>query len=535
MIKPVALVLAWLLLLGACSDPSNDTAPAAALAAESPWIELKTRNSRYRLRIDNSYEQVPAGQLHYWDVNVMTIDDQPLTPERMKISGTMPGHGHGMATFPKATAMQREGLMRVKGMKFHMGGEWRMRIDINDAAGPDYAYFTLNVQPEPVAATSVRFSQDELAQLKALRLQELPPYQGDPSNRLSLNPQAAELGKKLFFDTNLSRTGTVSCATCHNPQLGFSDGKALSVGTATTSRHAPALLGVAHSTWFYWDGRRDSLWSQALSPLEAAGEMDNSRGNVVRYVVSHPDYGPAFERLTGFGREMLVDLPSEPIGPQSNDAGRAAWRGLRAPVKERVNSAFSSIGKVIAAFEESFHHEPSPFDQFVNDLLRDGENASAEYYPVAAMRGAKLFVNDDKTPCLRCHNGPLFTNQEFHNIDTGKNRRGGFDSGRAAGTVAVKADPFNCLGIFSDAQHEQCTALTFGRGNHLDSGAFKTPGLRNIKNTAPYFHDGRMATLAEVIAHYLSSEGDDTDAHEMPAFTLTADETADLIAFLETL
>ncbi len=529
-------LLCLLFALVSCSKEAQDEVSLAESATPAPWLELKTTNSRYRLRIEDSYEQVPAGTLHFWDIHVMTIDEQPLTPQRLKVSGTMPGHGHGMATFPKARSMNREGLMRVKGMKFHMGGEWRMRIDINDSKGPDYAYFNFNVEPAPVSLSSnVTFTDKELAQLKALRLNALPPLDKDPSNRLSQNSEAAELGEALFFDKGLSRSGTVSCATCHDPTLGFADGKTLSVGTATTPRHAPALLDVARSTWFYWDGRRDSLWAQALSPIETEGEMDNTRGDALRYIVSHPEHGPVFKQLTGFGKELLDVLTIEGIGPYSTREGKQAWDRLRPPEKERMNTAFSFIGKALAAYEETLQHSPSRFDEFVNTLLDHGEKRASEIFSGAEMRGAKLYANEEKTPCLRCHNGALFTNQEFHNIDTGMNTAGEFDAGRANGVSAAKRDPFNCLGVFSDALPEQCVALTFGRGNHLDSGAFKTPTLRNVVNTAPYFHDGRFATLELVVAHYLASEGIAEDTHEMPKFTLTGKETSDLIAFLKTL
>ena len=526
-------------LTGCQQDRTNDSAANTnaqnSVETPAPWLELKTRNSRYRLRIDDSYETVPAGQMHYWDIHVMTIDEQPLTPQRIKVSGTMPGHGHGMATFPKATPMDQPGLMRVKGMKFHMGGQWRMRVDINDAAGPDYAYFELNVQPALTEAPAgVTYTPEELAQLKALQLSALPPLKNDPSNRLSLNADAAALGEKLFFDPGLSQTGTVSCATCHSPEHGFGDGKVLSFGTATTKRHAPALLGVAHSTWFYWDGRRDTLWAQALSPLETSGEMDNTRVDVLKFVLNHSEYGPEFTRLTGFTPSLLENV-DDGAGPYASDEGKAAWMRIRPPKRERLDAAFSFVGKILAAYEESLQHTPARFDEFVELLLKEGEKAASKVYSESEMRGARLYANEERTPCLRCHNGALLTNQEFHNIDTGLSADGEFDVGRELGLKAAKLDPFNCFGVHSDASREQCTGLNFGRGNHLDAGAFKTPGLRNLVNTAPYFHDGRKGTLEEVLAHYLASQGDSEDTHEMPEFALTGSEAADLIAFLKTL
>src|SRR5690606_34052858 len=142
------------------------------------------------------------------------------------------------------------------------------------------------------------FTQVELATLESLSQARLEPAR-DPSNRVFENPQAAELGRLLFFDARLSRNGELSCASCHQPERAFSDGRATAVGVGDVGRNTPTVLDAAHLHWFYWDGRRDSLWSQALLPLEAPAEMGNTRLGVVRLIESDPEYERRYEALFG--------------------------------------------------------------------------------------------------------------------------------------------------------------------------------------------------------------------------------------------
>ena len=121
---------------------------------------------------------------------------------------------------------------------------------------------------------------DELAVLQSLALQSLPAVPADPSNAVADNPLAAQLGRQLFLDARLSADGRVSCATCHQPQRLFTDGLEQSVGLAKVERNAMGLVAASYSPWLYWDGRKDSVWSQALGPLEDPREHGSNRVQV---------------------------------------------------------------------------------------------------------------------------------------------------------------------------------------------------------------------------------------------------------------
>ena len=145
----------------------------------------------------------------------------------------------------------------------------------------------------------VPWSDAELALLRSLWIESLPPPSPDPSNRVADEPRAADLGQQLFFDPRLSGNGAVACATCHQPARHFTDGLAHSQAIGTTRRNAPSLIGAAFSPWQYWDGRKDSLWSQALSPLEDPNEHGGNRMQYARLVANDPAYRRAYEALFG--------------------------------------------------------------------------------------------------------------------------------------------------------------------------------------------------------------------------------------------
>ncbi len=151
-------------------------------------------------------------------------------------------------------------------------------------------------EPQP-AATAVRWSADERAVLASLSLRRLPPLPADPSNAVERLPAAVELGRRLFNDARLSRDGAVSCASCHDPAKQFQDGLPVSRGVGTGSRRAMPIVGAGHSPWLFWDGRKDSLWSQALGPLEDAQEHGTNRTRVAHRVAA--DHRQDYEALFG--------------------------------------------------------------------------------------------------------------------------------------------------------------------------------------------------------------------------------------------
>jgi hypothetical protein len=157
----------------------------------------------------------------------------------------------------------------------------------------------------------------------------------DPTNRWADSADAAALGHRLFFDERLSASGTVSCATCHDPAQGFSDGRPLAKGEGTGTRHSMTVLNAAHQRWFTWDGRADTLWSQAVQPFETPHEMNMPRARVVQRISEDSVLRAAYRRA--FGAE-----------PPAADAPPAM-----------VDAAFAKVGKAIAAYEH-FLREGSP-------------------------------------------------------------------------------------------------------------------------------------------------------------------------------
>jgi len=345
------------------------------------------------------------------------------------------------------------------------------------------------------------WSDDEIAVLESLWLESLADLPPDPSNAVADNPLAAEFGRQLFFDTRFSANGSISCATCHQPERHFTDGLPKGVAIGMSSRNTPSIVGTAYSPWLYWDGRRDSQWSQALSPLEDPDEHASNRLMVIAIVVEDKKYWRTYEAL--FGEAAGVD------------------------------TMFSNIGKAIAAFERTVMPTTSRFDEYVAAVVAGDSEQQAALFSDDEVRGLRLFIGEAN--CTQCHNGPLLTNNEFHN--TGLINLAGEvpDKGRITGVREVLEDPFNCGGSHSDAEIQGCDELAFARTGPELIGAFRTPSLRNLENTAPYGHKGQLATLVDVLAHYNSAPDAMIGHNEAKPLDLSERELAQIEAFLETL
>lgn len=375
-----------------------------------------------------------------------------------------------------------------------------------------------------------------LASLRIDRLGALPP---DPSNAVADHPAAAALGRALFLDTRLSRHGRVSCASCHDPARQFQDDRPVGRGLADGTRRTMPLADAARSPWLFWDGRKDSLWSQALGPLEDGAEHGSNRTRLVRQLVTH--HGPAYERV--FGRVPPVkDLP-EDASPAGDAGERRAWAQMSESQREVVNRAFANLGKAIAAYERTLTYGPSRLDQYLR-AIETGDSAGRSQLNADEVRGLRLFIG--KGQCVTCHNGPLLTDQHFHNTGVPARRLSPPDPGRARAVVRVQADEFNCLGRYSDAPPSACTELQFMVSDDPGMlGAFKTPSLRNVAQRPPYMHAGQMASLEEVVAHYrrsppaaigvseLAPAGRPRDGRQ--AVRLDDEEARQIVAFLRTL
>lgn len=368
----------------------------------------------------------------------------------------------------------------------------------------------------------------------------------------------AKWGKMLFFDQELSENGQISCASCHQPDRSFTDGRPTAKGLLERTRNTPTIINSFSSFWFYWDGRADSLASQSLNPLEDEAEHGFSRSEVSQLVFKK--YNTQYESLFGNFPKALVDLgplkakPSKeppavsrkvirfsmasllnfnlvselgnftgeikgseiksfreklftPASPQNNLANDS-YNKLGAVTQKELDTFFFNVGLSLEAYEKSLVAIKSPFDAFIRQWISSNDPDPRAHFSrdfgFQELWGFQLFIG--KGACQLCHLGPHFRDNQFHNIGLPQDPHH-LDLGRSQGILSVKADPFNCKGVFNldpkRLESESCKDLDF-----LDSetpeaiGAFKTPTLRNISETGPYMRDGRFETLRQVLEHY---------------------------------
>lgn len=377
--------------------------------------------------------------------------------------------------------------------------------------------------------TNEQFSEEEKRLIGQLRLSQLDSLAPDPSNAVADDPRAAALGEALFSDTRLSGDGTVSCATCHLPDRQFQDDLPLAEAVGVTDRRTMPLAGVAHGAWFFWDGRKDSLWAQALGPLEDRREHAGNRAAFAHLVATQ--YRQDYESLFG----PLPDLSALPqnASPLGSAADKAAWERTDEASRDAADAIFANLGKALAAFQRGIVHEETRFDRFAEAVLAGRRPEGDAAFSALEIEGLKLFVG--KANCFDCHNGPRFTDDFFHN--TGVPAAPGLpeDRGRAQAVEQVLADPFNCLGRHSDAAGD-CDELRFmvREGPELER-AFKTPSLRGAASRPPYMHSGQIVTLEDVIAHYSAAPEAPAGTSELRGVIFTDRGRAALIAFLKTL
>ncbi len=345
------------------------------------------------------------------------------------------------------------------------------------------------------------WTESELGTLKSLWIGSLPPLPPSPGNAVADNVDAARLGKLLFFDARLSANGGISCATCHQPERRFTDGLQKGQAIGTSRRNTRSIVGVAYSPWLYWDGRRDSLWSQALSPLEDPEEHGSNREHIVSVIAFDAGYRESYKALFG-------SLPEE----------------------DEIDRAFANVGKALAAYERLLMPGPSRFDRYVESLSTGDEE---DLFTNDELRGLRLFIG--AAECTQCHNGPLFTNHEFHNTGVLSFPGEVPDKGRVQGVREALADPFNCRGEFNDDPDRDCGELDFARTGPEVIGAVRTPSLRNLEHTGPFMHKGQMATLREVLEHYNEAPPAMIGHNEAKPLGLSGRELDQLEAFLGTL
>ena len=355
-------------------------------------------------------------------------------------------------------------------------------------------------------AREVGFSDAEMRRIAALG--PWPPVsRRDPSNRVSGKPDAIAFGEALFGDVRLSRSARFSCATCHQASRGFTDGKPRAEAEAVGDRNTLALLNLRFQRWFGWSGANDNLWAQSLRALLDEKEMAGSMASVAATLRQEADLRQRYTHVFG-------------AAPGDND--------------ERVAI---DLSKALAAYQETLVSPRTSFDAFRDALLRKDAPTMAAY-PDTAKRGLAIFVG--KGNCIFCHSGPQFSNGEFHDIGVpffaGPGR---VDSGRFGGIQALQKSPYTLLGAYNDdPSRSTATSTRHVELTHRNFGEFKVPSLRNVAKTAPYMHNGSLATLRDAIGHYseLNEERLHTDGERiLVPLNLTAREKDDLAAFLESL
>ncbi len=379
-----------------------------------------------------------------------------------------------------------------------------------------------------IMAPQRTWTDEETKLVLSLGLSNLPPLPADPSNAVADDPDAASLGKALFFDTRLSANNEVSCGSCHAPEKQFQDDLPRAKGVGVTARRTMPIAGTAYSPWLFWDGRKDSQWAQALGPLESGVEHGTDRAYVAHLIHTH--YADQYAAL--FGPMPSLDQIPEHASPNVLGAVQDDWHALDDTQRDAVNRIFANVGKAIAAYERTITPQPSRFDAYV-DRLAAGEDTSGILSPQEE-DGLRIFVS--KGECTKCHNGPLLTDNYFHNTGVAAVPGLPEDLGRIVGTDQVQADLFNCLGPYSDAGPGDCIELRYQtKGGHEMIRAYKPPSLRGAASRSPYMHAGQIATLGGVLIHYNTAPAAPGGHSELEPLNLSTKELASLEAFLGSL
>lgn len=310
-----------------------------------------------------------------------------------------------------------------------------------------------------------------------------------------------ELGRQLFFDTRFSQDGSVSCASCHAPEHGYAFPTRVGVGVAGRlgRRNSPSAANRILSGAQFWDGRAGSLEDQAVGPMANPIEMGFTHKAVVELGSTVEGYRLQFERVF-------------PDGVTIENAGRAIASFERALVS---GPNAWDLHRRLADFEAAYSGELDELAEFDEEAAKQHQQlktaAAAQPLSRSAARGADLFFGE--AGCSQCHAGANLSDERYHNLGVGLER--------VSGGTDKQAD----WGRYEVTNEE------------ADRGAFKTPGLRNVAETAPYMHNGSQQSLAEVVAWYAEGGG-----HSNPWLSplieplgLDAAQQADLVAFLESL
>lgn len=371
--------------------------------------------------------------------------------------------------------------------------------------------------PEP-CDVAPELDHEECTIVHAFELPEaLPPARG---NAKGDDPGAASLGFEVFYDARFSSNQDIRCATCHLPERKFHDGAPTAAGLLPIPRNTPTLLDVARYGALFWDGRADSLWSQALGPLQSPAEMGLTLLGIAHRIGK--SYASEYEAVFG----PLPPLDDEARFPPAGGPGDPAWESMAEADREAIFVVAANTGKALDAYQRKLAAGRAPLDSFLA-----GDDAALT---PSQRRGLTVFVN---VGCADCHSGPLLSDEAYHNLGLPALDGQALDTGRAAGIAALLADPFNAQGPYWDGPRPEPPAPA----TEADIGAFRTPSLRNVALSAPFGHDGRFATLREAVDFHLRGGGrgepgvPGTVDALLTARTLSTADEDDLLSFLDAL
>lgn len=401
--------------------------------------------------------------------------------------------------------------------------------------------------------------RDGLSSEEWKRVQELRPLavpaEASRFNEFWNDPGAAALGHKIFFDKEFSspirepgpsgavgEAGRVACTNCHDPSAYFADARptgGLSHGTSFSSRNSPSMVNVAYYDWFNWGGRRDSLAAQGAGTLETRTNGAGTRLQVAHRIFDQ--YREEYEALFGpLDPALSAAAPDAarfpPEGrPKASGDPDGPWEGMAEADRQSVNLVMANIGKSFEAYERNLVSGDSPFSRYLDD-------ADAPDFSAAARRGLVLFVG--KGACNDCHRGPILSDNLFHNIGVPQavgDNAPPVDTGRFQDVPRLLSNAYNTAGVFSadpEAGREKLSAAD--PDDESTRGEFRTAGLLNVAETAPYFHNGSVATLEEVVQHYNRGGGElgtfsGVPAPQLRPLGLSDEEVRDLVEFLRSL
>ncbi|WP_062269519.1 cytochrome-c peroxidase [Endozoicomonas arenosclerae] len=328
---------------------------------------------------------------------------------------------------------------------------------------------------------------NDIEDAKYFSIMGLQSTPDDPSNAFQRDPDAIDLGRKLFFDRGMSASKEIACSTCHFTNNQYIANESIPAGSPRAFRSVMQITGVAYNRFFFWDGRADSLWAQALGPIQNPGEHNLDRLSAVQYVVRN--YAAELNKISSTSAKYEGYLKRvKNWNESSNDD----------PPTTSINFLFSLMGKSLAAFQTSLPVQPSLWDNVARAKIKGTPLDKAQE---KIWKGFRIFTG--KARCSSCHDGPLFTDFSFHNTAMPTRPELGIEAGRYEVLPQIKSNEFGCYSLYSDASKDECRHLKYvNQSIDENFGSFKTPTLRNVRTKTHFGHASQFSSLQQMIDHY---------------------------------